>query len=479
MANPHVKTYQFRDVQLGTGDEVRLKIAITINAEGTTETITSEDENVFISDLGEKEEDYDFDEALLSPTFYSAVLTAIENGNFQKYFFDEDEAIFKDAEKNALVTLDIKYNGTTTWLNDFTGNVIIDSLDYEPDTTEFNFEAAPDMSILSNTMLFDLSDVPINPFGYTMTTPPRPWYTYIDLRTILLDIYKLVNPSLTINDIIIEHDWTFYGETEDPANPPAMIQDLFTLEEIAVDVYALFFDPSYGCTSVADVLIRLAKEFACFTGMLSRDKVFFKKIFDTASALEYTINDEAYYDYRKKMKYAALSYISVVVRESVWITAAPPADDYVDYNFYQATAGTFTGLKDSFKEMETLTIAAIWNNSYRATNLAAYKDVTPHGTLRFDLIAAKDPSLHYPGTSTVWFNFPADDDLVPTCQLLADLWYRYKSTPKHLRVDPIVAPGLNHSIVNNPRFKGRLFQPVNVVKKYKQCKSEIDGLIIE
>lgn len=479
MANPHIKTYQFRDVQLGNGDEVRLSIAITINAEGTTETIVSEDENVFISDLGEKEEDYDFEDALLSPAFYQAVLTAIENGNFQKYFFDEGEAVFEDAEKDALVTLDIKYNGTTTWINDFTGNIIIDSLDYEPDTTEFNFEAAPDMSILSNTMLFDLDDVPTNPFGYFMTSPPQPWTTFIPIKTLLLDCYKLVNPSLTEDDIEIEHDWTFYGEVTDPENPPAMIQDVFNFDEIAIDIYPLFFDQTYGATSVADILIRLAVEFGSFTGMTNRNSAFFRKLFNPNSATQYNLNDEAYYDYRKRYRFNPITYCRVNVQEAVWIGGGSPHVEYNYYTFHAPDENAFTGLKDSFKEIDTLTIAAIWNNEYRASNLGAFKYVDPHGTLLFGLIAAKDPSLHYPGTSTVWFNFPGEPDFVPTSQLLVDLWYRYKSIFKHLRVDPIVAPGINHSVTKNPVFKGKTFQPLSVKKKYIDCKTNIEGLIID
>lgn len=474
MANPHIKTYQFRDKQLGNGDEIRLTIAITINAEGTTETIISEDENVFITDIGRKEEDYDFEDTLLSPAFYSAVLSAIENGSFQKYFFDEGEAVFEDAEKTALVTVDIKYSGTTTWVNDFTGNVIIDSLEYNPDSTRFDFEAAPDMSILSNTMLFDLEDNPINPFGYEMSDPPQPGAFYQPIKTILLDAYKLINPSLTESDILIEHDWNFYGEWFDEEQNPYNVTDI-TLDEVEVDIYSLFFDQTYGITSVADVLIRLAQEFGCFTGMLSRDKVFFKKLFDTASAYEYNLDDEAYFDYRKKYKFNPVTYVKVTVRESVWIFSTP---GYVDYNFYVAEAGTFTGLKDSFKEIDTLTIAAIWANSYRATNLRATRNLDPFGDVAYDLIAAADPNFHYPGTSTVWFNFGGLPDYVPTNQLLADFWYLYKSTNRHLRVDPIVAPGLDHSLVKNPRFLNKLFQPVRIKKRYKDCQTDIDGLII-
>lgn len=65
MSNPHYKTFQFRDVSLGNGDQLRLIIIIKINAEGTDETIIAEDAGIFISDIGEKEEDFDFEELLV------------------------------------------------------------------------------------------------------------------------------------------------------------------------------------------------------------------------------------------------------------------------------------------------------------------------------------------------------------------------------------------------------------------------------
>jgi len=207
--------------------------------------------------------------------------------------------------------------------------------------------------------------------------------------------------------------------------------------------------------------------------MLTRNKVFFKKIFLSNPSTNILLDDESYYDYSKKYKFNKIEYVRISVREAI---------GNGNYNYYSAHApseSAATNLADKILDIETLTIGATWANYYRATNIRCLREAEEFGILPHHIIGVRDPGFHYPPVSYIYFSVPGLPDVVPSNKLIADFWYRYKNTTKHLRVDPIITPGNQLSIAKNILFKDKKFQPIAVTKKYKDCKSEIDGLIID
>lgn len=466
MANPYFVTYQFKDQHLGNGDSLRLKIKIQIDAEGSNETIPAESEDVYITDLGQKEEDYQIEDLLITPSFYKSELSVPSGSDFRKYFYGKSEERFAKANRNAEVSLEIKSEGSTTWKEEFLGNIIIKSLDYNPESTRFVFEAAPDMEILGRTMLYDLDGNPINPFGYPV--PTWPYDNDVKLVDLLIDCYKLVNPNLTVSDLNLQHDWLFYAWL--------WIDDSFIMEEydwllseLRIQYASLFFDSGFGIDSVADVLRYIAREFCCFTGMLSKNKPFFKKVM--YSQTPFNLSEDSYLDIDERYELNKINYVRVDTKWHIDGTT------YGEQAFHAPNAEAFTGLKDTFYNLNNLLAAWIMNNGTRISNIRA-------GIRQFDPLTdhyvhgARDPNIHYPGTSTIWYNVVGYPDIVPIGQLVADFWYNVRSDINKCRLDKIITHNINVSLLNNVIFGDREYMPLRILKRYKELITEIDGIIV-
>lgn len=467
MANPHRIQYRFKDQYLGNGDILRISIAFSIDMEGEDDLIMAETEDLHITDLGQKEEDYDIEDLLITPTFYSGSLSVPEDSNFKKYFFEKNEERFLKANRNAEVQILKLKEGGSSWEEEFLGNIIIKSIDYNPETTSFKFEAAPDMEILTRTMIYDLDGNPLNPLNYP--NPTWPYHNDVKLVDLLLDCYRLVNPNLTVNDINIQHNWLFYAWL--------WIDDSFVMEEydwqltdLRIQYHALFFDPSYGLQSIADVLRFIAREFCCFTGMLSKNKPFFKKIM--YSQIPVTLVDEAYYDYLNRYELNKINYVRVDTR---WLTAPTI---YAEQAFHAPDEASFTGLKDTFYQLNNILVAFLRYDGTRATNINAGIRILEPLVSDHLVLGARDPEIHYPGNSTIWRNIEGYPDIVPLGQLIADFWYNVRSDIIKCRLDKIVTGDFNVSLLNNVIFRDKEYMPLRIVKRYKEVITEIDGMIV-
>lgn len=466
MANPHYITYQFGEKHLGNGDSLRLSIKIKIDIEGSNNIISAESEDVYISDLGELEEDYDIEDLLITPSFYKSILSVPEDSDFRKYFFDKSEERFAQANRNAEVLLEKKTEFVSEWAEEFLGNIIIKSLDYNPETTRFVFEAAPDMEILSRTMIYDLDGNPLNPFGYAV--PTWPYDNDVKLVDLLLDCYKLVNPNLTLSDINIQHNWLFYAWL--------WMDDSFIMEEydwlfteLRIEYASLFFDPTFGIESVADILRYLAREFCCFTGMLSKNRPFFKKIM--YSQTPYYLTEDDYIDYDNRYELNKVEYVRVDTRWFVNPTT------YGEQAFHAPDESAFTGLRDTFYRLDTILVAFRKFTGERHSNLRAGVRLFDPLTDHF-VYGVRDPEMHYPGTSTIWYNVAGYPDIVPLGKLVADFWHRVRSDINKCRFDKIIAHNVNVSLLNNVIFRGKEYMPLRIVKRYKEVITEIDGMIV-
>lgn len=472
MANPYYITYQFNPLMLAGGDTFRLKIKFKVNEEGTDETRTPEDEGIFINDPGSTEEEFDFEKLMLAVGFYSPTLIVPDGCAFEQLIYEND-----NAEKNSEVIVDIMWDGEIVYENEFTGTIVMNTIDHDPDTQYLRFEAAPDTDILNRRMLYDLEDPPAatNPLGYSVPGPSSEHWA--KLKQIILDCYKLVNPDLVDGDLDFFQDWTWCGYYVDNEGDKIMEYDI-TSEEIQISTTPLFFDQSYGLSSVGDVLRKLAIDFCCLTGMTSNKKPFFKRLFSTHSSQTYLLDDDSYYNHEKKYVKNLVYYVRLVTR---WNSVTYGWS--FEYVFHAPSASAFTQLENTYLERDSLVVAhsnnlgagsPTWNDMVKATNIMCSR-LSP--TRLYFIIAAKDSDYVYTSPSTEWFNF-SDLSFVPPGKIAVDFWYDHTGKPIKCRTDTIVAPGLRHSIIKNPIFKGKTYQPIRVKKIYKENRTEIDGIII-
>lgn len=492
MANPHYRKYQFRDKHLGTGDDLRLRIIFKINSEGEDITIISEDEDIYLSDAGYYEEEFDLENLLLSVAFYSPTLSVPEGSEFEKHLFNDDDEPYRSAEKNFQVVLDIKYDGSDIFQNEITANVIEDSIDYDPETTKLRFEAAPDTEILNRTMLYGLNDIAdrpgekvrLNPLGYedpiNYSTNPISYPTeyYKRLKEIITDIYKKVDNSITENDLFFFHDWLMAGYYVDIEGDKQFDFEI-PLAEARLSTTQIFFRPDYGLNNLGDVLRKLAIDFGCFTGMLGNKKPFFKKLFSQSTFDVYDLDEESYIERRKAYRLHLVKYVRILSR---WVSTTLGFS--YEWAFHAPDENAFTQLENTYIDRDSLvavhtmpngfTGPPLWTGLIRATNILVGR--TDPNRIYFTF-AFKDPGIEYTETSSDWYNF---DDLsyVPAGKVSADFWFKNRGRITNSRIDPIVALGLNHSIIRNPRFMGKIYQPVRVRKLYKDGITEIDGMIV-
>ena len=472
VTNPYYVTYLFRDKALGNGDVLRLKIIFTVNTDGTDITINAEDDDsIYISDPGYKETEYGIEDFLLTPSYYSPKLSAPDDSNFIKYLFALSGTVYQNTIREAQVILLKQENGSTTFKNEFNGNIILKSINYDPDTSYLTFEAAPDMSILSRTLLFDLDGNALDPLGYGVPDPydPENHPCYISLKTFLLDCYRLVNPNFIIDDLIIEHDWKFFSSLFFEGS---QIYDEYDLEfqYVNLPLYPMFHASASGFQTLADLLKQIAKEFASFTGINDAGEPFFKKLYNTANPI--TLSSESYYSFNKSYDLNKIVY-SRITSGNVGYDGGT----LTQTTYHYPSASAFTGLTDTYIEFVTILVAHNNTGSSISKYNILYGSPTYSPYAEQRIYGVKDDSFEY-NTIGEWFTNSEYPKYVPLGQLQAAFWYNHRSSYLKCRKDKIITP-TDVKITDSFIFNGIQYQPLRVKRYYKDCKTEIEGSIIK
>lgn len=458
--NPHYITYNFWNKPINH-DELKLTIIIRVDAEGENQTYQAEDLGIYWADLGEKEDEYNLEDFLLSNAFYKTRLVVPEDSDFAKYFYATDGSIYESADKRADVLLEIKLYPNSTFEEEFRGKKIEDTIDFDADFQDFAFEASPETDILNKTMLYSLDDtpVPLNPLGLVEGNKYK-------LKELLLKCWQLVNPALTINDIILESDWRFAAQKYIITPYELNLTTGYTIDDIYLHVNRLFFDPAYGMTNVGDVLRKLAMDFGCFTGMITRSKPVFKKLFSYEAGDVVNLSNEDYYTNKYRYQLNIITYVRVTTRN-------PDTEEASVYHAPNEAA--FTRLENSYIERESSLFAFMPYSGdplFGWGNMFIYNETDEEFNT---VVAVKDPSLVY-GATTDWYQFE-DTSYVPYGRLLADFWYAKRGHMRNCRIDNFKPGGLKYDMSKVFNFKGNTYQPLRIKKLYKQYKTEIDGII--
>jgi hypothetical protein len=410
-----------------------IEVILTTNRNDTSPIITTfSAQGIAIISYGELEQSLSLDDLLLVPAKYSIKFG--ESGTFLKNIF------FSSSFANIQFLLQVKLNGVI----EFTGALQEDSITYDDEKQTLALVAITEIEAINKKMLYDSRIIDldpssvndayynaINPFGYSRGT-------YYPLRDrILLDIFKVVNSSLTANDIDVQQDWTFYG-----INPNLLTDKVYSIAfgSLYARIDSLYFNNTLGFNNVGDLLRQLAFEYGCYAGFTADRKPFFRKLFyyDTSNIQTLGLVSKPKYNYKTNL--------------INWVLLHDKTHIVNDFE-----AGIYN-VNDDRKIEKTLLLPCWEFNPLEEgkTNLYAYLN-----SVYYDIYGVYDASA---------------DETATTGGMCAGSWYSHKSDVKATRIDSFEVTGINYSFKKCFTYGGYKYQIVSLKKQWANNKSIIEAL---
>ncbi|RJP64403.1 MAG: hypothetical protein C4539_14585 [Ignavibacteriales bacterium] len=481
-------------------DTMQCILEFTVNVPGDDIETDADDIALKILEWGDKTIEYDLENAIALPGEMSLKISDPQ-GFLDNLLFESE-----NIDIQGLVT--IKLNGD----EEFSGHIIEDGIDSDEGQFTITFDAAPKTDVINKRMVYNDESTALNPFSYTSSS-------YYSIVTILEDIFSLVNSSISYSGGSLEiiHDWEFYGLKES-INVPLM--DI-VLEELYQLIDPLYFDSSFGLSTVGDVLKKLALDWCSFAGMVSYNKAFFKKLFYYNPDNIQTVNVKKH---RKGYRYGLIDYVKVTTNIS------DPSEPYEQGTFTEleeryllrkALPGFFDGASSgsNIKAVAarddcfyftipnitfSVTLGDVYSNNSSEFTVIGYKkfittgfitvirtdgtnDPEASGTLTkvsgsgdasisftasasftsgtFDVYQSRDPNLY----SNAFKNHG---------DLLSKFWYTYRGNIKNCRVDYFQMFGLTYDYLKDFNYDGCKFQPIKMTKHYSKGLTEIEAIYI-
>lgn len=378
---------------------VQISLELLDAVAGSDVTITPEESKIAWREISDLSWDYDLENLSLA---VGQVTIKFYDGarKFEELFWGND---------NLECLIKIKLNGQ----DEFSGRVQEDGAFCDSGAKIVTLRCDSDTTKLNQTLLYDSVDGSVlNPCGFTP-------YTYQKVSTILEKVYQLSNPNLSYPDSIkISHSWVFHAEILDEQQEWPAVDDVpFT--EIQQDINPLFFDNqsytsqpngTYGLRTAGDLLRKLAIDWGCATGMLTRDKAFFRRLFSFDPSDTQTLD---IISHEKSYDISLIDYVKV--KDAVGITAF---------------AGTQSVMDDRLLERVN-TLPGFWlaPPGISQSNIRAL--IEPYegaGTALYDIYGVKDSKIN--------------SNYLPYSSLVAQFWYYYKSDKKRCRIDTFKVLGL-------------------------------------
>lgn len=501
-------TITFPTQTFQSGETIQLIMAFTKDAVGDDQSINAYDQGLTVISWGSNSVEYDIEKAFALPGRASLVI-----GDADLYL---DNLIFGTPGVDVQALITIKVNGN----DDFIGNIIEDSIEFDKGTRELNFTAAPKIDIINKRMVYDDDGNALNPFSLTNNTYPT-------LISILEKIYQLVNTNISYDDGSLEiiHDWRFVGWI-DPAMPVSDV--LFT--ELQQLTTPLFYDSARGISTVGDILKQLALDWCAFTGMVNNNKAFFKKLFHYSAD---NLQNVQVLSHKKGYKYGLIDYVEIETDLN------DPNEPY--------TQGTFTQLQDRYMKLKSIPgyltsaggslsnvealierangfcfhtsntdydigdiyeqsgiqfqIAGIntISGSYNVTMYRISESGTPASTGTLYPVPGPNQS---PGAGNIVYDssttltgsqvvkvYQCRDDSINLeplkknryknhAQQMALFWYNYRGNIQNCRIDSFVMHGIDYDFLKDFNYDGNKYQPIKMTKHYSQLKTEIEAIYL-
>lgn len=508
-------TITFPVETIKTGDTLQLIMEFTHEASGSNRTWDAYDVGMRVTKWDKLEMSYDLEDALMVPATFSLEIGDAEN-ELDKLFYG-NENINVAADKQAKII--IKHNGTER----FTGHIVEDTITSNPSIGQVKFIAAPKTDLINKTMVFGEGNETLwaTEQGYVDTDKLK----LID--ELLLHIYKIANPSLTASDIEVYHDWEFKGAVVlDIVNGYFFEAVGFSLENVKQAADPIFFDNSFGISNCGDVLRKIAIDYCAFTGMLSADRPFFKKMF---SYNPDNLQDVIVLSHEKGYRYGLIDYVKVTTAlsdvnepyeapnsnaytqlqgrflerhiipgfvpfpldetinnsssvplfhtKSLWNficdsgTTPPTEGSVYGNNGSQFTVASIDDLGGQWHVFTERTSGTNNPNNSTLTKVSGTGDatiiITTNANITNELYAVqvKDPIINSNAYTVIG-------------DLTAKFWYNYRGNIQYCRVDKFLFFGVGYDFLKDFNFNDTKYQPISMKISWSQGVTECEAITI-
>lgn len=433
------KTVQTKIIPVGS-DTVQLKLLFNIAIDGISEILDTKSIGVKIKDWGEFSMKYDLEDALLVPALYSFSLYD-SKGYIDNLLFGFDSVA---SATSKTVETQLFINGTL----EFDGYFEEDQIIQDDGDMSINISASPLIDILNKTSLFDDSGNPINPMNFNT-------YNVMPFTDAITKAYQLVNPNISLD---IQHDWDFQGVRSSDGS----LLDGIKLSELSVYAQKLIYPPvnsNFSVSGVGDFLKLLTFNFCGFTGMLSYDKAFFKKLLHYDASNLQTLG--SIYGHKKFYKYQLLDYVKIT------------ADCGVDSSSKRVLASHECGDPKKSNIADKTLIRSVpfgfyydnSSNSYQTQTMASVNRGDPNEDGAYYVYRVRDPlvlSGQYSGLHEV----------------AAEFWYYFRNSMQKLRIDEFTINDLKPSFTKDFNEYGLKFQILSMTKKIGIAQTVIDAVCL-
>jgi hypothetical protein len=496
-------------------DETKQLKMIFTHANGTNRTWDAASMGIKNFDSGKNEIPFDLENSSLVPSDYS--FTLLESGTYlESLLFGSD-----------LNTLDVDVRGRVeVYVNGeerHIGYISEDSIIYGKAEKKFSFTSSPSIDLINKTNLykeFQGETRIINVLGLTKGEN-------INIVDLLEKIFQV--GELTIeypNSLHIFQNWKFYGVK----TPFGGWLHEIPFENIALRADNVAFNSELGISTVGDLLRQLAVEFGCFTGLVSQNKAFFKKLFYFNPD---NVQDVRVFNHKPQYKFGLVDYVETHVINKKDDGLTPVMDPPY---FYAPSEDAFTSLSDRFIKKDLVTFA--WESmGYYATNIfasmpgtdikffkvsgspvfavgdtyshngstytfeALWTDEAGNGVITVSRTAGTNEPLSSgtltrvtgTGEATIAFsdweringNYniygaydPDINVLCDTPTLLAKFLYYWRGNIRHCRVDQFTLVGVNYDFMKDFIYNGSKYQPVSMAAHYSKNITECEALYL-
>lgn len=287
-------TFVFADEQFGSdyigfkrvsGDRIYIKVTIAINETGVDETYLAKSQKLYLASFGTIKLEHDIENNSLVPARYKLAVKDI-NGVLKYYLYDYPN--YYNINKEFYVQIFIKYANSSTYIEEFSGYAVLDTLFYDKDAKEHTCDVLPQTDKLNSELVLDVgydatrldySYVPKNPLNLPTTWLAFPdhvvfTWTPIKLVDIINKIFWHVNPACSVTII---NNMKFVGFNSNTGSiSDFTFNDLYALTSWIGSIFAE--DKHSSIKTLGDVLKILAFEFLSIAGFTTSNKAFFRPI---------------------------------------------------------------------------------------------------------------------------------------------------------------------------------------------------------
>ena len=355
-------TITFPIQNISPSETIQLIMEFTHDASGTDRNWTAAEKNLKVVQYGNREMSYDLEDAFMVPG-KTQIAIGDPDGVLDNLFFGSD-SVALSTDKRAKITK--KVNGVEA----FIGNIVEDSIN--PDDVIIKFDALPRTDTINKRMVYDIDGNSLNPFEYSEATAYK-------ITKLLEDIFGLVNPAISYSggSLDIVHDWKFQGKRDSNT----CYLNNFIFSELYMNPGSLYFNNALGVSNCGDILKKLALDWCAFTGMISLNRAFFKKLFHYN---ETNLQSVDVLKRTKSYRYGLIDYVRVTT--SIGSSSNEPYEE-----------GTFTQLEGSYLTRQSLP-------GYFINSTGAYSEAT-------NIKANLSGSTYYVFALSALTTAPAEDDV--------------------------------------------------------------------